>query len=206
MKFHSQAASVLYKLTLFLLSAFCVIVVCDALTQHRDFSPLRYYAVLVNAICAVFWFFSFLSGLFTKKEFLPRLRGAVILLMFFSVILDAAGLTGERSTSVLYILMHAVTPVLALMDWLLFGEKGKYRWISPVLWLILPNLYFLYVVLRAKLMDAGWLYAFLDPQTAGQKSVLISVFLVNLFALALGYLIVSIDKLTVKRKKRSKSS
>lgn len=205
MKVHSQLASVLYKLAIFLLSAFGVLAVCGLFAHRFDFAPLRKYVCFANAICAVYFFLCVLIGLFTKKDVLPRLRGAVILLLFVSVIMDAADLTGERSTAPIYLLLHAVVPVLALMDWLLFGEKGKLRWISPVLWLIVPNVYFLYVVLRAKLTDAGWLYAFLNPQTAGRKSVLLTVLFVDLFALALGYLIVSIDKLTVKRKKSKHS-
>lgn len=199
-----QLAAVLYQLVLAALAAVGVLAECGIFKGRSDFGTLQLYAVGANAICALFFFCSFVYGLFSNRAFLPRVRGAVIMLLFVSVILDGAVWRDSLRTDMLFLLLHFVVPGLALLDWLMFETKGKYRWISPVLWMILPNLYFLYVILRAKLFDAGWLYGFLNPELHGMGKVVLTVLTVNLFSFALGYLFVSLDRLTVKRKKPRK--
>ena len=199
-----QLAAVLYQLVLAALAAVGVLAECGIFKGRSDFGTLQLYVVGANAICALFFFCSFVYGLFSNRAFLPRVRGAVIMLLFVSVILDGAVWRDSLRTDMLFLLLHFVVPGLALLDWLIFETKRKYRWISPVLWMILPNLYFLYVILRAKLFDAGWLYGFLNPELHGMGKVALTVLTVNLFSFALGYLFVSLDQLTVKRKKPRK--
>lgn len=205
MKIRSQAAATLSKLIVSIAAAFGVLKVCGVFAGAADFSQLRYYAVFANALAAVFYFICFVRGLFVNRELLPKFRGAVILLLAVSVFMDAAKLTGEGSTAFSYLLLHDIVPILTVLDWLLFGEKGHYRWIAPVLWLILPNLYFIYVFVRVKLFSRGWLYGFLNTGVRGGWPVLLTVLTLDAFALALGYLFASIDHLTVEHKRKRKS-
>lgn len=198
-----RLASVLFKLLLAAVAAVGVLLVCGIFSGRRQLGQLRYYAVAANAVCALFYFCNVLHDLFSNREFFPRVRGAVVLLLLVSVLLDVAALSGSRSTAVSYLILHYITPFLAVLDWLIFGIKGRYRWSSPVLWLIVPNLYFLFVVLYAK-FKAVWLYGFLNAKLHGAGSVILTVLLLNVVALALGFFLVSIDRLTVKRKKRRK--
>ena len=204
MRIRSQLASVLYKLAIFLTAAAGVLSVCGVLAHRLDASQLWDYAVFSGSLCALFYFVSVLYGLFSNREFFPRLRGALLILLFVSVSMDAASLSGVRDTGFFYVLMHKVLPVLVLLDWLLFGEKDRFRWTSPLLWLILPDLYFSGIILRATLFSGGWQYAFLNYDLVGLKRSILTLLLLNLFALAMGYLLVSIDRLSAGRKKKPK--
>lgn len=204
MRIRSQLASVLYKLAVFLTAAAGVLSVCGVFAHRPDASALWDYAVFSGSLCAVFYLLAFLYGLFSNREFLPRLRGALLIVLFVSVSLDAASLSGLRGTEFSCVPLHGVLPVAVLLDWLLFGEKDRFQWCSPLLWLILPDLYFTALILRAGLFSGSWQYAFLNYELFGLKKTLMTVLLLNLFALAMGYLLVSIDRLTAGKKKKRK--
>lgn len=206
MKLHSKLASVLFKLAIFAAAAFGVLLSCSAFGDKTDWSVLRQYAVFANALCALFYLVSAVCGLFRNREFQPRIRGGAIMLLCVLAVCDVAFFHTQHSTSLTWLLLHAVTLTLALLDWLLFGEKNHYRWRSPVLWMILPNIYFFYVILRLKFLSGGCLMAFLNYKTLGVGKVLINLAIVNLFSFALGYLFVSVDMLMIKRRKKRKQS
>lgn len=206
MKIRSMLASVLFKLTLFVLAALGVLLSCNVFAGRADWGALRQYAVLANALCAVFYLISAIRGLFNNREFQPRIRGGAIMLLCVLAVCDLAFYRTQRSSSLTYLLLHVATLVLALIDWLLFGEKNHYRWRSPLLWMIVPNLYFLYVILRLKFLGGGCLMAFLNYKTQGVGNVLIGLATVNLFSFAIGYLFVSLDMLMSKRKKKRRKS
>lgn len=204
MRIRSQLASVLYKLVIFLTAAAGVLSVCGVFAHRPDVSQLWDYAVFSGSLCALFYFVSVLYGLFSNREFFPRLRGALLILLFVSVSMDAASLSGLRGTEFSYVLLHQILPAMVLLDWLLFGEKDRFRWTSPLLWLILPDLYFAGLILRAVLFSGGWQYAFLNYDLVGVKHCALTLLLLNFFALAMGYLLVSIDRLTAGKKKKRK--
>lgn len=205
MKVHAQLASVLYKLALAGTAAVGVLSACGVFTGVPRLAPLRYYTVLVSALCAVYYLLQALHGLFSNREIFLKLRGGLLILLLVSVLIDAASLNSYRGTELSYLLLHYATPLLAVLDWLLFGEKGRYRWTSPLLWLIAPNLYYLYAVLLGKYhATAGCLYAFVNVEAYGWKQFLYTVLLLDFVTLAMGYLFVSIAKLLIKRKKKRK--
>lgn len=207
MKIRSALASTLFKLVICAAATFGVLLACGVFGHHPQFGALRDYPVFANALCAVFYFCAVMRGLFGKRELLPRVRGAVVMLLSMLVLMDFSLFPASRSTALPYLLLHFFTPTLAVLDWLLFGEKDHYRWISPLLWMIVPNLYFLYVILRAKFISgAGWLYDFLNIDAHGLVSVFLKVLFLNVFCIVLGYLFVSIDKLMAPHKKKRKKS
>lgn len=206
MKLRSGIAAVLFKLTIFAAATLGVLLSCNAIGGKADWSNLLLYAVLANALCALFYLISAIRGLFNNREFQPRVRGGAIMLLCVLAVCDLTFYRTQRSTSLTWLLLHIVTLVLALLDWLLFGEKNHYRWRSPVLWMILPDLYFLYVILRIKFLDGSCRLSFLNYKTHGVGKVLINLGIVNLFGLALGFLFVSIDMLMMKRKKKRRKS
>lgn len=204
MRIRSKLASFLYKLAILLTAAAGVLSVCGVFAHRPNFSQLWDYAVFSGSLCTLFYFVSVLYGLFSNREFFPRLRGALLILLFVSVSMDAASLSGVHDIGFFCVLLHKVLPVLVLLDWLLFGEKDRFHWSSPLLWLILPDLYFTCTILRAALFSGGWQYAFLNYDLVGLKHCALTLLLLNFFALAMGYLLVSIDRLSAGKKKKRK--
>lgn len=203
MKIRSKLAAFLFRLALCVAATLGVLSYCGVLSGAADFSRLQKFPAFVNAIGAIFYFISALVTLFSTREFLPRLRGAVVLLYCVLLMMDCAFYADFRENNLTYILLHFAAPILSLIDWLFFGEKNHYHWVSPLLWLILPDSYLLFAILRAKLISgSGWLLPFLNYDVYGWKKVLLVIAITNLFAIVIGYLFVSIDKLMAPRKKK----
>jgi hypothetical protein len=88
---------------------------------------------------------------------------------------------------------HTVLPILVPVWWLLFAKKGQLGWHDPVTWTILPAAYFLYAILRGH-AEHAYPYPFVNVTRLGWASVTVNGILVAGGVLALGYVIVVIDK------------
>lgn len=96
-------------------------------------------------------------------------------------------------------LVHVVTPLLMIGDWLLFTPKGRMRWVDPLWWLAIPTAYlaFAYTV-HAFGGEFGpgvpYPYPFMDVETLGLGSVVMWLAALGAGVVALGYVIVAIDR------------
>ena len=101
--------------------------------------------------------------------------------------------------------MHYVVPTMALLDWLLFDEKGKMAVWGPLTWLSLVVVYLVVVMIGAGPLglDLGggttadvsrYPYTFLDPGISGVGGVAAFVAVMLVAFIALGYLIFAIDR------------
>jgi len=73
-------------------------------------------------------------------------------------------------------LIHIVTPALMIVDWLLFVPKGAFRWIDPVLWVLIPYAYlawaFCYGALGGQFVPGQrYPYPFMDVDALGIPGV-----------------------------------
>ena len=97
--------------------------------------------------------------------------------------------------------VHYVTPLLVLLQWLLWADKAALTVWSAVAWLVLPLAYFAYAMLRAgtgrpigstKLL---YPYPFLDLHGLGPRKFWLGIGKLILFFLALGLVLVGIGAL-----------
>ena len=110
--------------------------------------------------------------------------------------------------------LHYVVPLMTLLDWALFDEKGKMPAWGPVSWLSLVLAYLAVVMVGVGacglFMGGGttadissYPYTFLDPAISGAGGV--AVFCLAMFVafLVLGYILFFIDRLLGRRAARS---
>ena len=101
--------------------------------------------------------------------------------------------------------LHYVVPAMALLDWLLFDEKGKMVAWGPFAWLSLAAVYLVVVMVGAGPLglDLGggttagitrYPYTFLDPAISGAGGVALFIGAMVVAFVVLGYLIFAIDK------------
>ena len=45
--------------------------------------------------------------------------------------------------------VHGLIPILVLIDWIIFSEKGVYRKYDPLKWCIFPIIYSVFIYIRA---------------------------------------------------------
>jgi len=129
-------------------------------------------------------------------------RGSVTLnilvtfLVFHLVLANPASGFSDGSVqfgTVQNVLLHTVSPLLALLDWVLIrAERPRWRWAGTA-WLIYPLSYFAFVLVRGAIVHS-YPYPFLDVGSLGYAGVTLSA--VGLFAVfwLLGLLVVAVTR------------
>ena len=118
-----------------------------------------------------------------------------------------SGGTYDLSTKTLF--AHYIVPILVVMDWLIFQEKGLYDFKSALEWLVFPLIYFLVIMLRPVInIGAGFSesskypYFFMDLDRLGIMRCALYTLFFTIFIIAVGYMIVFIDKLLAQMQSR----
>lgn len=107
------------------------------------------------------------------------------------------------------VILHYVVPLMALLDWAFFDEKGKMPLWGPVVWmsLVLAYLAFamVYVGVFGGYMGGGttgditpYPYTFLDPGLSGAGGVAAFCSAMFVLFLLLGYLLLALDRLLAR--------
>jgi hypothetical protein len=109
------------------------------------------------------------------------------------------------------VVLHYVVPIMVLLDWLLFDEKGKMPIWGPISWLSLVTAYLVVVMVGVGVfglyMGGGttadvtrYPYTFLDPAISGTVGV--TAFCAGMLVAftALGYVIFGADRLLARVK------
>jgi hypothetical protein len=135
----------------------------------------------------------------------PALKGAVTLYVVITGLVYHLVLTNEASgfampqpdralpEAIGNQLLHTVVPLLAVLDWLLFDERGRFRWRYALYWLAFPLGYLAFALLRG-LVVGKYPYPFINVNELGYGGVSISSvgFAVAFWILGLAF--VAIDR------------
>lgn len=101
-------------------------------------------------------------------------------------------------------LVHIVTPILVIGDWLLFTPKGRLRGYDPLLWTIPPYAYLVFAYSWVALGgDFGegraYPYPFMDLDLRGVGGVVVWVLALSVALVLVGYLYLSLDRCLGRR-------
>ena len=100
------------------------------------------------------------------------------------------------------LLVHVVSPILVLLDYVLFDEKGNFKYYYPIIWLFLPLGYVIYVYSYSA-RGGGFYgiggsrefaYIFLDYNQIGYVGVFKSIIIIALLILLVSYIFVFLDR------------
>lgn len=159
-------------------------------------------------------------------DFHPLVMGAVMLAIVitgavYNFVLVPAGYgvdyaqPVDGSLALGNVLVHMLTPVLVLVDWLAFGDQQALRWWSPLTWTALPLAYLVFAAIRAEvgppIQGVGrYPYPFLNVDALGWGRValtvaeLVAVFVVVAWvAMAIGRLVQAAARRTSGARRRS---
>lgn len=70
-------------------------------------------------------------------------------------------------------LLHTVVPLLAVLDWLVFDPRGRFRWSYALYWLTFPLAYLAFALVRGLIVHR-YPYPFIDVGELGYDGVAIS--------------------------------
>lgn len=103
------------------------------------------------------------------------------------------------------ILVHYLLPLATLLDWLLFDDKGVYRWRDLLHWSAAPMAYCIFALVRAPLggiiagTQSRYPYPFLDVDVLGWPVVLSNIGILLACFLFIECLYLGLDSLLGKR-------
>jgi hypothetical protein len=99
-------------------------------------------------------------------------------------------------------LLHTVVPLLAVLDWLLFDVRGRFRWRYALYWLAFPLGYLAFALVRGLVVDK-YPYPFINVNELGYAGVSVSSLFFAVAFWVLGLLFVTIDRLGRRLSRRT---
>lgn len=177
---------------------------------------LSYYTLQSNIICLVA-FICFVVFEIKRKQYKNDtyylVKGAIIIAILITAIIYHFALMpvgfemdslkrSVESKAFANLLVHTVSPLLVTLDYFLFDEKGKFKSYYPVMWLIIPLNYVLYVYIYSfeggTFFNIGgskkFAYFFLDYEKMGYLGVAKWIVFMAVCILALSYILIVIDR------------
>ena len=174
---------------------------------HLNLSMFRMFTNISNLVCALYFLFAAtVIGLDKKRDGgrspFPLFKGICTMSITLTGIVAAAviasEITADMPTSISTVLLHIVTPVLIMADWLIFDTKGRWKSTAPLFWLIAPYVYFAFIMVTSAFMDSDanmrFPYPFLDYEQLGIPILIIIVSVMTVFYIGIGYLCYLIDR------------
>lgn len=183
---------------------------------HPTWASFLYYTVLSNVLCLV-WMVA--SAVRTAQDAradgwrgrsTPSPRGAAavmeaitVTMLIYLFVLAPALFTQPGAYQPFTLtdnLVHIVTPVLVIVDWLVFVPKGRLRAYDPVLWAAIPYAYlvfaFSYSALGGRFPgDTTVPYPFMNTDVHGVGGVALWIVGLTVALVAVGYVFFALDRL-----------
>lgn len=186
----------------------CLIKLCIPLGAIKWYQ-LRYFTTLSNLLAVISFGYTLVRG---RTRTPLWLKGAALMALLVTgityhlLLVDTFGGYIPLTLGWLgNLLVHTVTPALAVLDWLLFEPRGQLNWRHPLCWALFP---WSYVAATAAVAKTGlcfpgsntpYPYPFLDVWSLGWTGALRNVGMLSAAFLALGYGLVFLDRLAAKR-------
>lgn len=152
-----------------------------------DFNPANYYSyftTLSNALAAIIAAWALIGRV------PDSLRGMSVtsLLLVVLVVMTLLGGIEVGRDSFGSIVMHSVTALLAVVDWLLDPPRKRLSAKAVLWWLLLPAGYLAVTLIRGAMID-WYPYNFLDPTQSGYLSVTLTCLAVSAVFIPAAYLV-----------------
>ncbi len=166
-------------------------------TGKLDLSVLNYYTLMRNLLCAAYFALGAVKTARDGGTLWPHFKGALVMVitvtgLVYHFMLSDGTFSMQNTVAVSNVLLHYIVPAASVLSWLLFDAKGRYRLSDPPKWLLLPNLYFVYAVVRVALGGvlgrdgARYPYPFIDADVLGWGRTMLNVVALNACFIALG--------------------
>ena len=186
---------------------------------------LSYYTSQSNIICLVAFICFLILEILNKKyksDMYYLIKGAITIAIFITAAVYRIALApggfemdhlqravGQKVIANLFV--HTISPILVILDYFLFDEKGRFAWLYPIFWLMIPLNYIIYVytyhAIGGEFFNVGgskhFAYFFLDYEVLGFGGVVKWIIFMTLCIIAVSYLLVFVDCKLKKKKKRS---
>ena len=183
---------------------------------------LSYYTLQSNIVCLIM-FLGIMIAIMSKNNYRTNsiyylLKGGTIMAILITGITYQIALAPNNFyMDISYtmrterywanLLVHVISPILVLLDYVLFDEKGNFKYYYPIIWLFLPLSYVIYVYSYSARGGSFYgiggsrefAYIFLDYNQIGYSGVFKSIIIIAILILLVSYFFVFLDR-KLKRK------
>ena len=181
-------------------------------------SLISYYTSQSNIICLIaFICFVYIEIRYKdiqKNDIYYLVKGAIIVSILITAIIYRVALAPngfemdalrrsvkKNHKELANLLVHTISPLLVICDYFLFDEKGRFKLYYPIIWLVLPLNYVLYVYTYSyyggEFYSVGgsrkYAYFFLDYENIGKINVLKWIIIIAIFIEVISYIFVVFD-------------
>ena len=210
--------SICYKIVIALLISIGISL--NMLRTVSKISMVSYFTLQSNALCLCIFIGSIYLEIRDKNYKNNKyyiVKGTMVISILLTGIIYQIGLlpnnfkmdalSNYQITDIANLILHFLAPILVLMDYIIFDEKGHFKIYYPLFWLSFPIFYLIYVYVYGNLggsfFNIGgsdkYAYFFLDYEVIGYIGVLRWCILILIGIEVLSYLLVFIDWLISKK-------
>lgn len=202
--------SALFKILIVIVSGYGLYL-NSGLPEKFSKEMFLYFTILSNLLCFLYFIYATFFTLKYKesKTLKISIKGSVTMaitvtmLIYWGVLVPAGFVMGDSKRLADYT-VHLIVPLLVILDYLLFDQKGLMTKKDPLYWLSIPLLYYVFTLI-AYIFDIRYFdnnrfpYFFIDHTIVGATNVVINVLVLLVFFSLLGYLIYFIDHKLAKK-------
>lgn len=220
MYINNRIFALTYRLFSFLLGTFAIIYDFGIFNGEFKSVNFLYFTIISNLFCV--GFFGLLciktfvdikkEGIYGSSNMFSHLRGGILISILltmsvyhFILIPYALKINPYQHLKVVDIIFHYIIPLLTLFDWILFDEKGTFKWYDPIFWTIGPYVYLALIFMQAGIENVSrvnahmnkYIYVFLDIDLIGVAQVLTNIFSLTVVFIIVGYIVCLFDKIKI---------
>jgi len=182
---------------------------------------LLYYTLMSNIWCLIYFtlrmiydnkpklrqskFASFIMSIHTKYAVTMSITLTFLVFHFILSSGFANELNGFNPHSLNNYILHYIIPLMTIVDFLIFDRNSpKLSWFDPVIWMVIPLAYFLFIVVRAPIAgnigmtSSPYPYPFIDFTIQPPSSVFLNILVIFVIFLLLGYVLLFLDLISRK--------
>jgi hypothetical protein len=179
-------------------------------------NAVEYFTIQTNLLVVAYYIVA-LAGSRGRTPWTPapRLRGAMtsyILLtgLAYHFVLQGgsnpipgllAAAPGAAIENWSLFLLHYVSPVIVLIDWVAWGPRRRVRWVDGLLWMLYPLGYAFVIIVRGIVLpDVAdrYPYPFLDPTVGGWSGVALGILQVTALLAVVIAAVIGLDRIPVR--------
>jgi len=176
-------------------------------TEIELIKPLEYFQYMTiwsNLIIAIIYTLLLINrnckfSLFMRKPFVLSAFVIYIFVVgasYHFMLANTWNPTGLRKVTDLC--LHYIVPLVFILYWIFFVEKGTYRLKSIYKWLYYPFVYAIFVLIRGAIIHK-YPYPFVDVNELGYPAVIITFVIFLIVYYLLGVVVWLVDRAMIKR-------
>lgn len=207
--------SCIFKFLIFIIGLISIIATSGILDNNLNLDIFTMFTTITNVLCTIYFLIEFIYQLKLKKikNFSHILKNTLMMSITLTLLVAHFVLKMRFSfnsfVELSFLGVHYIMPILIIIDWLIFDKKGTIKKYEPIIYLIMPLIYFVISLLAAEFGNGlgcnppcKYPYPFLDVYTLGIKQVMINCIFIAIGCIVIGYTYFLTDNILKKKKRK----